>query len=424
MRTSSTPLPSRSSRSPASGAAAFSTGFPVFFHWLALIAFAGIAIFASLQWNAPLLVLALFVPVLGIVSWLWSLWSLRRLRLEVKLGQSRAFPEETIDVSMALTNHKWLPLPWVSLELDLPYRLVIGKRAPSRFVCERWHWATAIGGGQGLRWRQSLKCLMRGEYRLGPARVRTGDPFGLYPVERIDSLNLNLLVYPKVVPVDLGKLNLTGLAGERAVPKTIYEDSSRTMGARDYRIGDPFKRVHWKASARRGELQARVYESTTSLSTVLVLDVAGFGGCEREDDFELAVTAAASLAAAISGTGSPVGLSLFPGREVVLPASASRDRLLDILEALARVEPVTRPLERGAIERLAGSLMPGAVAVVVTGAVSTGLLSLVMELRHQDQFPVVLLVGVASAPGEVAGAPVLPVRSEADLTGGAKGNRG
>ncbi|MEW6142552.1 MAG: DUF58 domain-containing protein [Chloroflexota bacterium] len=423
MRISSTPLPSRSSLSPHDKATVFSAGFPVFFHWLAMVAFAGIALFAALQQVASLLALVLFILALGVVSWLWSLWSLRRLELEVRLSQSRAFPDETVEVSLALTNRKWLPLPWLSLELDLPYRLVRGRRTPSRFVRERWRWATAVSGGQSLRWRQSLKCLARGEYRLGPGCLRTGDLFGLYPVERIEPVNLDLLVYPMVMPVDLEKLKLTGLVGERAVPRTLYEDSSRTMGARDYQLGDPFKRVHWKASARRGELQARVYESTTSLSTMLVLDAAGFGG-GGEDDFELAVTAVASLAAAVSGAGSPVGLALFSGQEVVLPASAGRDRLLDILEALARVEPSATPPTRGAIERLASSLMPGALTLVVTGAVSPGLAGLVIELRHQDQFPMVLLVSAVSVPGDVVGVPVLPVRSMADLSGGSKGRWG
>lgn len=423
MRKSSTPLPSRSSLSPGDKAAVSSAGFPVFFHWLALIAFAGIALFAAIQQIAPLLALALFLLVLGIISWLWSLWSLRQLELEARLSQSRAFPDETVEVSLALTNRKWLPLPWLNLEFDLPYRLFSGRRTPSRLARERWRWAAAIGGGQSLSWRQSLKCLARGEYWLGPGRIRTGDIFGLYPVERINPLNLGLLVYPRVVPVDLEKLRLTGLVGERAVPKTIYEDSSRTMGARDYRLGDAFKRVHWKASARRGELQSRLYESTTSLSTVLVLDAAGFSS-EREDDFELAVTAVASLAAAVSGTGSPVGLALFSEPEVVLPASAGRERLLDMLEALARVEQATAPPARGAIERLASSLMPGALTIVVTGAVSPGLAGLVAELRHQDQFPIVLLVGTVSVSEEVAGVPVLPVRSMADLSDGSKGGWG
>lgn len=422
MRISLTPLPSRLSLSPGNKAAIISAGFPVFFHWLALIAFAGMALFAAIQQTASLLVLALFLLALGSISWLWSLWSLRRLELKAALGQSRAFPDETVEVSLTLTNQKWLPLPWLNLELDLPYRLVNGRRAPSRFTYERWRWATAVNGGQGLRWQQSLKCLIRGEYRLGPGRILTGDLFGLYPVERIEPLKLDLLVYPRVVPVDLEKLKLTGLVGERAVPRTIYEDSSRTMGARDYLLGDPFKRVHWKASARRGALQSRLYESTTSLSTVLVLDAAGFND-ESEDDFELAVTAVASLAAAVSGTGSAVGLALFAEPEVVLPAASGRGRLLEILEALARVEPSTAPPGRGAVERLASSLMPGALAVVATGEISAGVVGLVAGLRHQDQFPMVLLVGSVSPVAEVAGVPVVPVRSMSDLYGGTEGKR-
>jgi uncharacterized protein (DUF58 family) len=407
---SSTPLPYRSSPD-ASRPAVRSAGFPFLFHWASLIVFAGVTLYAAVQRLIPLLALSLFILVLGLISWLWSRWSLRSTEFRLSLPQTRAFPGESIEVSLELNNRKWLPLPWVTVELELPYRLIRGRGAPSPFTRERWAWASAVGGGQGLKWKQTLNCQQRGDYLLGPVRLRSGDLFGLYPVEKMEALADRILVYPRVVPVDLSKLRLTGLAGERAVPRTLYDDTSRTMGARDYQSGDSFKRIHWKASARRGELQARVYESTTSLSAFLVLDTTSFSG-NSDDDFELAVTAIASLASAISATGAAVGMAVLAETAVVLQASSGRDRFLDILEVLARVDKESGNALVHEERQVIGGIAPGALVVIAAGNTTPRLAALVADIYARGHNPLVIMVEPEVA--DIRGAPVMPL---SEITG-------
>ena len=64
--------------------------------------------------------------------------------------------------------------------------------------------------------------------------------------------------------------------GETKAAWRIFEDRVRPLGVREHQPGDSFRDVHWKASARRQDLQVKIYEPTTSHNLVLFLNVATF----------------------------------------------------------------------------------------------------------------------------------------------------
>ena len=65
--------------------------------------------------------------MLALVSYGWSRQSLHGLTFRLTLGQTRAFPGEEIDLVFELTNEKILPLSWLQIEEELPYRMTKGK---------------------------------------------------------------------------------------------------------------------------------------------------------------------------------------------------------------------------------------------------------------------------------------------------------
>ena len=67
-------------------------------------------------------------------------------------------------------------------------------------------------------------------------------------------------------------------------PRPATKSVSRVAGARDYRYDEPLKRIHWKASAAHNKLQTRQYESSTSLTLLLILDVGSFP--QENEEFE------------------------------------------------------------------------------------------------------------------------------------------
>jgi len=233
-----------------------------------LVVLLGLLILSAFRQMVPLLATTVFLLVLAILPRFWSRYALRSLSGRISTSHDRVFPGEKIELTFELSN-RGLALPWLEIEMELPYRLATGKRSLSPYTWERLRWVTAISRGQVITWKHTLEAKSRGDYRLGPLRLRSGDMFGLFPKELVLSHFQSLLVYPRIFPLSKLNLPLKALLGEKVAPRSIYEDTSRVAGARDYRYDDPFKHIHWKASAAHSKLQTRQYEFSTSLSPLL-----------------------------------------------------------------------------------------------------------------------------------------------------------
>jgi uncharacterized protein (DUF58 family) len=363
-------------RNEAPGKVIVSLGYPATLHWAMLAILLGLLIFSAFKQMIPLLATTAFLLVLIILPRLWSRHALRSLSGSIT-GQERAFPGEGIELTFELSN-RGLPLPWLEIEMELPYRLATGKRAHSPYTTERLRWVTALGRGQFISWKHTVEVKSRGDYRLGPLRLRSGDMFGLFPQELILPHFQSLLVYPRIFPLSKLNLPLRALFGEKVGPRSIYEDISRVAGAREYRYDDPLKRIHWKASAAHSKLQTRQYEYGTSLSLLLILDVNSF--TEEDEEFEYAVSTIASLAYEAERRGLAVGLLTNSEPEAYFPTGTGRAQLMQILEALARVTVKSRlPLSKQ-MDRIRTNLPMGATLVVVTRTTAPTLASLGCQL--------------------------------------------
>jgi uncharacterized protein (DUF58 family) len=154
-----------------------------------------------------------------------------------------------------------------------------------------------------------LRSGRRGLFRIGPVTAEFEDPFGLARQRhRLGNVS-RLVVTPAPLP-----LPATGLTGARGTDGTAWTQqqaspSDDDVMTREYRYGDPLRRVHWPATARHGELMVRQEESVTTPQAVIMLDqrAAAFADGTlpaRDGDllqtsarFEWAVTAVASAAA-------------------------------------------------------------------------------------------------------------------------------
>lgn len=355
--------------------------------------------------------IVIFLALAG-VSWLWSWYSLKKVSCRLTLGKSRAFPGDKLELTFEVGNNKNLFLSWLETEIELPHRLVTGKlKTASPYIRERFRWTTSVSGRQHLIWKDSLECRARGDYELGPIRLRSGDIFGFFLREKLVPASGKLLVYPRIVPVDKLNLPMRQLTGETVASRNVYEDISRTMGTRAYQREDPFKRIHWKASAHSGQLQARQYESTTSPNLLLMFEIDGF--CHRltgnEELFELAVTTVASLADEACRQEFSVGLVANSVPEVDIPFGTGLSQLLILLEALARVEAKSRLSIQQQFERQRSSLPPGAMLVLVAADLSSSLMGLVHTLRREGQSIAVVNLGQNVPVGNLGDVPVLSV---------------
>ena len=375
----SSPLSRSRQKSRAPGRSIVSLGYPAVFHWAVLVILLGVLIFSAFKQMVPLLATTVFVLVLAILPRFWSRYALRSLSGRISISHDHAFPGEEIELTLELVN-KGLPLPWLETEIELPYRLVTGKRSPSPYTWERLRWVTALSRGQVITWKHTVEAKARGDYQLGPLRLRSGDMLGLFPRELALPHFQSLLVYPRILPLSKLNLPLRALLGEKATPRSIYEDISRVAGARDYHYDDSFKHIHWKASAAHSKLQTRQYESSTSLSLLLILDVHSFQ--QEDEEFEHAVSTVASLAYEAERQGFAVGLVTNSEPEVQIPIGSGRNQLMQILEALARITAKSRVSLYQQMDKFRAIFPMGATLVVITRTTTPALSSLVGRLER------------------------------------------
>ncbi len=159
--------------------------------------------------------------------------------------------------------------------------------------------------------RYQLGCSARGVFSFGPAVLRSGDPFGwLVREERLPARE-SLLVYPVVAPIESFGLPPRHPFGERATPRRLLEDPLRVAGVREYIRGDDPRRIHWKATARAGELRSKIYEPSSQYRLLILLDINTYQeawmGLDPEIQ-ELTIAAAASIAMWALDEGYAVGL--------------------------------------------------------------------------------------------------------------------
>ena len=118
------------------------------------------------------------------------------------------------------------------------------------------------------------------------------------------------MVYPRIVPLRGYDIASRRPIGDVTLAHRLYEDPTRIAGVRSYETGDPLNRIHWRASARTGQLHSKVYDPSSLTGATLVVDFhrdsyPARGEPHRSD---LAATAAASLAFAVSEIGQQIGL--------------------------------------------------------------------------------------------------------------------
>lgn len=299
-----------------------------------------------------LTVLATLVLLTAGVSWLWSRWSLLAVTYQRRFDVTRVFRDEELTLHLTLVNKKLLPLAWIEVEDQFSDRLlVVDRRAtPATDPALRLlPYLTSLRPYERVSWIATIRCPYRGVYSFGPTTLRSGDIFGFHRrQERIEGRE-SIIVYPRVAALEEFAIPPRGAFGDTRAPRALLLDPQRTVGTRDYRPEDPFRSVHWKATARVGNLQVRLYEpmTVTQLGIFLNLDTPQQSWRALDSvEFEPLVSVAASLASRALEERFAVGVysnRLVAGssRTLRIAPGSGPTQLTRILEGLAKLSAFT-----------------------------------------------------------------------------------
>lgn len=362
----------------------------------------GILLFAG--WNSQytiVLLISLFLSAAGLAR-LWSHFSLIGVQFHRRITEPRIFPGEELHLKIQVFNRKLLPLPWIQVEDQVPVGLdtSISVLPDPEMKVRLLRRSAALFWYSAVNWKLTLKGEKRGYYRIGPATVSSGDIFGFY----VRSMNIPTIdyvtVYPKLFPLTSLEIPSLHPMGESKTPQRIFQDPTRTVGVRDYHPYDSLRNIHWKASARCQNLQAKVYESTTTLKVAVFLDVESFieNGSLWDEDFELGISVAASIANHVSEQGSPVGLFVNTrladsGEAVSIAPGGSRRQITQILDSLAKVTPNPSSPFEPFFEAQRKRLHAGTTLLLIFARPPEPLQGLLSHLKGSGHNVLVLLIG-------------------------------
>lgn len=275
-------------------------------------------------------------------------------RLELEIGRSvhpgRVEVGSTARVELTVRNTRASRTP--VLQLRDP---VSGTRGADLLVAP-------LGRGERTTAAYRLPTDRRGLLRLGPLDVVVGDPFGLTKLTTVAAPMSEIIVYPRVDPIDA--LPYTAghdpLSGARR-PNSLGRSSEDFYALRPYVVGDDLRRVHWPSSARHDELLVRQSELPWQGRTTVLLDVRA--GAHAGTSLEIAVSATASVVAATARRQDLVRLITSAGSDSDFGSGA--DHLEAIMEHLAVLSTTASGSLRRSIDMLARRSTGGALVMVV-----------------------------------------------------------
>ncbi len=374
---------------------------------------ATIAIIAGLLASQALLIV---VGVLVLLIWItgkhWPRYAFRRLSYSRRLERRRAFIGDVLDYHITVNNDKLLPMIWLDISDTFPLGLQTGgthRRGVGAEAELDHRITTSLLPYQRVTWKYRVRCRARGYHRIGPARLRSGDMFGLTSAEKNVPDVDYLLVYPRIV--DLRRmLNLWERPlGSGRGRRFIQDDPSRFVGLREYLPTDPLKHIDWKATARHGRLESRIFEPAATRYMLIALNArtgdAAWQGSNRRL-FERAVTVAASVAEYARNEDYTFGLvsnaiASYSSKWMSVPPGSGNLQLESVLESLAMAGPFWVTELSSVLRTESESLTSGSTVVLVTALISRAVVLETEEIRRRGHRMIIFYAGDGE-PGPAA----------------------
>jgi uncharacterized protein (DUF58 family) len=347
--------------------------------------------------------LAIFAAVLALAtgaSALWARYCLTNLSYRRRLGSHAINLGEETTLTLEFENAKPLPLAWVLVHDPFPTSVDL-LTGPLQYHPPGEE--AALVSLLSLKWYERvtrvhrIRGTRRGRYDFGPPAISSGDMFGYQRRTAEGPDTDELLVFPRLLPLEELGLPTGRPVGEWFATRRVVPDPLRFAGVRTYAPGDNPRYVHWRASARTNSLQVKEFDPSDTLTLMIAVDVQTL---PRSYDYlaealEYVISAAASIALYALDERHMVGLcanSLTRKAETWARVAPGRHvrQATELLSLLAELGPFRgTPMER-MLDLLMSDLPFGASVVALTALPRAGIYEALDGLQRAGH-PVLLL---------------------------------
>lgn len=340
------------------------------------------------------------------LAWLLTTFSLRGVKVERRARTLRAAVGDIFEEHYEITNTSRFPKLWIEVANETTIPNATGSRV-----------LTLIRAKQKRSYTARSWLTSRGGFLLGPTRITSGDPFGIFRISKNFPAKDSLVVLPMVANVSEFLSPPGLLPGGQVIRRKSHDVTPHAAGVREYVTGDPLKRIHWPTSIRRNQLMVKEFEQDPQAEVWLFLDTHRSAHISKPgetfepppvDDLflvrrrkvklppstlEYAISATASLAHYFLDGRRSVGLVTASGRTYkVIPAERSDRQEAKILEALAFIQAESLFALPTLVTAQMGQLPQGSSAILVTPMIYPELMIAVDSLQRRNLRPVVVLM--------------------------------
>lgn len=353
--------------------------------------------------------LALAIAVIGLILRLWWDHALDKLTYRREYSSRRAFQGDTVTFELTAENAKPMPISRLEVAEEVGVRVSIpGHDLMPMPTSNNLLFQTlfSLGMYERVTHRFTMECHRRGWHRFGPVQITAHDPFGMVSrTARIEGGD-GVLVYPRMVPMTELVVPARQPLGDLKPSTPLVEDPMRMSGIRPYVPGDSPRRIHWRASARTGELQTRVFEPSASPVAAIFLDTITFSHLwegQNSDLLELLVVVASSMSRQLIEGKHQVGLYAnapipMVSRTVRISPGRRPGQLTRILENLAQISPAFGDKIGAMIAEEIVRLPWGASVVLITSGLSAELQRSLLRVSRASGAGRFVIIAVGERP--------------------------
>jgi uncharacterized protein (DUF58 family) len=365
---------------------------------LQLLAAVTILVVAAFSTALPFLFYLLYLAILVVGgSYVLVRLGLTDLEAGYAVSQLHGHVGDKLRVTYTLRNASRIAKLW--LEIHNPTTLPGG--LPGR--------AITLGGRSERSWLIRVPLARRGHFRIEPLHIRTGDPFGFFEASATVGQGVSVVVYPRLEPLPRWRLPAAALEGSQVSPVRTLQTTPLATTVRPYAPGDSMNRIHWKSTARHGEIQVKEFDLEQTADAWIVLDLQrGIQtGKGDESTVEAAVRAAASIADKALQENRAVGMTVNVARTAFLPPDRGSRQHLKVMQLLASVEADGTAALVETLIATVGRLRRGMTAVIITPSLDPSWVRPLASLRSRGVACVVLTVDAAAYERAAHPAPAL-----------------
>jgi len=295
------------------------------------------------------MLLVMLAVIFFVQSRLINWFAFRNLSYARRFSRLSAFEGETVSMIEVIRNRKLLPVPWVKAESRISPNLRFHTDTENEISGERYHKSVFfLKPYHQITRNHSVFLARRGYYQAGSVSLAAGDLVGMSgPLCHVDT-GAAIEVYPRLLNAEDIPIPSLRWQGDLIVKRWIVPDPIWISGIRPYAPGDDPADIHWRATARTGELQVKVHDQTADPRMMVIVNAQmsehQWGDLMEyeQDRVEYMLSLAASLCVRAVRGGVEAGFAAnIPfdrgGEPAILPPSASSARETELLSAMAHL---------------------------------------------------------------------------------------